>query len=320
MDTVGAWLVYRTSKRLEKDNATVDIIDVSKTHAFLLEQVRKNDAPCEVEPRNDNYLYSQINDIGKATVYLCAEFLRLLSYLGLVTATLAKSLVHPGRIRWISLVYHMEQVGWRAMPIIGLMSFLIGIVIAQQGEFQLRQFGAQIFVVDLVGVTILREIGILLTAILIAGRSGSAFTAQIGSMVLNEEVDAMRTLGLDPVELLVIPRLLALIIMLPVLTFFADLMGLFGGGLYAWWGLDISPGTYIQRVNESVGVETFLVGMLKAPVFAAIIAICGCFEGMSVRGSSESVGHRTTRSVVEAIFLVIIFDALFSIFFTNIGM
>jgi phospholipid/cholesterol/gamma-HCH transport system permease protein len=246
--------------------------------------------------------------------------LRLINYLGLVTSTLFYDLRHPKRLRWISMVYHMEQVGWKAMPIVGMMSFLIGVVIAQQGEFQLKQFGAQIFVVNLVSISILREIGILLTAIMVAGRSGSAFTAQLGSMVLHEEIDAMRTLGLNPIEILVVPRLLALLIMMPLLTFYADLMGLLGGGFYAWFWLNISPDSFIERVNQSIELKTFAVGMIKAPIFAAVIAICGCFEGMSVKGSAESVGRRTTRSVVESIFLVIIFDALFSIFFSEIDL
>ena len=192
-------------------------------------------------------------------------------------------------------------------------------VLAYQGATQLQQFGAEVFVVDLVAISVLREIGILLTAIIIAGRSGSAFTAQIGSMKVNEEVDAMRTLGLDPIEVLVLPRVLALLITLPLLTFIADLMGLLGGGLMAWVTLDISPAVFIERLNQSVSLWSFFVGLIKAPVFAFIIAMIGCFEGLKVVGSAESVGQRTTRAVVEAIFLVIVFDAIFSIFFAFVG-
>lgn len=320
LDTAGAWLLHRTIKQLEDGGASVDLRGATETQDSLLKEIAANDVPCIVEPKRHSNLHQEVEDIGRATVVIGQEFFRLVSFLGLVAATFARNIIHPRRLRWTSLFYHMEQVGWKATPIIGLMSFLLGIVIAQQGEFQLKQFGAQIFVVNLVAISILREIGILLTAILVAGRSGSAFTAQLGSMTLNEEIDAMRTLGLDPIELLVVPRLLALVIMLPLLTFFADLMGLIGGGLYAWFALNISPATFAERVNQSIELGTFMVGIIKAPVFGAIIAVCGCFEGMSVKGSAESVGQHTTRSVVEAIFLVIIFDALFSIFFTTIGL
>lgn len=320
MDTTGAWLLHRTIKALKAAGASVDITGLSADQQFLLDQVTANDVPSPPPPKGPSTFVEQVETLGRATHVIWQELLRLVNYLGLVTTTLFYDLAHPRRLRWTSIVYHMEQVGWKAMPIVGMMSFLIGIVIAQQGEFQLQQFGAQIFVVNLVSISILREIGILLTAIMVAGRSGSAFTAQLGSMVLHEELDAMRTLGLDPIELLVVPRLLALVIMLPLLTFYADLMGLVGGGSYAWFGLNISPDSFIERVNLSIDVGTFAVGMIKAPIFAAIIAICGCFEGMSVRGSAESVGQRTTKSVVESIFLVIIFDALFSIFFAEINL
>jgi phospholipid/cholesterol/gamma-HCH transport system permease protein len=222
-------------------------------------------------------------------------------------------------LRLTPLVFHMEKVGLNALPIVGLISFLIGVVLAYQGATQLQKFGAEVFVVDLIGVSVLREIGILLTAIVVAGRSGSAFTAQIGSMKVNEEVDAMRTLGLDPIQVLVIPRTLALVLMLPLLAFFSDIMGLLGGGLMAWSVLDVSPGQFIERLNGSIGMWTFWVGIIKAPVFGLLIALVGCYEGLQVANSAESVGSRTTRSVVESIFLVMIVDAVFSIFFAYIG-
>jgi phospholipid/cholesterol/gamma-HCH transport system permease protein len=320
LDTTGAWLLHRTIKALKESGATVDISGLNADQESLVKEVAAHDVPCIVGSKRHPTWREEVEDIGRATVFIWLELLRLVNYLGLVAETLVYDIAHPKRLRLTSMVYHMEQVGWKAIPIVGLMSFLIGIVIAQQGEFQLKQFGAQIFVVNLVSVSILREIAILLTAIMVAGRSGSAFTAQIGSMVLHEEVDAMRTLGLDPIELLVIPRLLALVIMMPVLTFFADVMGLLGGGVYVWFAMNITPDTFIERVNLSIETGTFMVGMIKAPIFAAIIAICGCFEGMSVKGSAESVGQRTTRSVVESIFLVIVFDALFSIFFSQINL
>jgi phospholipid/cholesterol/gamma-HCH transport system permease protein len=213
----------------------------------------------------------------------------------------------------------MEQVGLNALPIVGLISFLIGIVLAYQGAQTLRQFGAEVFVVDLIGISMLREIGILLTAIVVAGRSGSAFAAAVGSMMVHEEVDAMRTLGLDPMEVLVLPRLLALVLTLPMLAFFSDMMGLLGGGLMSWVVLDITPVVYIERMNNAVGLWTFWVGIIKAPFFGFLIAMVGCLEGFRVSGSAESVGQQTTRAVVTSLFLVIVVDALFSIFFSTVG-
>jgi phospholipid/cholesterol/gamma-HCH transport system permease protein len=210
-------------------------------------------------------------------------------------------------------------VGINALPIVGLLSFLIGVVVAFQGADQLRQFGAEIFTVNLLGVSILRELGVLLTAILIAGRSGSAFTAQIGTMKVNQEVDALQTIGLDPVEVLVVPRVLALMIMLPILVFYANLMGLLGGMVMATTVLDISLTTFLKQLQSAVNLTTFAIGMVKAPVFAFLIALVGCFEGFNVSGSAESVGQKTTASVVEGIFLVIVFDAAFSILFSILG-
>jgi phospholipid/cholesterol/gamma-HCH transport system permease protein len=217
------------------------------------------------------------------------------------------------------LTHHLEQTCVNALPIVGLISFLIGIVMAYQGADQLRRFGAEIFTVDLLAISALREIGILLTAVVVAGRSGSAFTAEIGMMKVNEEVDALRTLGLDPLEVLVLPRLLALMIALPLLAFFADIMALFGGGLMCAFALDISPDQYLSRLSQAIWPRTFWVGIVKAPVFAFVIAMVACYEGLTVDGSAESVGRKTTMSVVVAIFLVIVFDAIFSIVFSSLG-
>jgi len=218
-----------------------------------------------------------------------------------------------------ALVTHIEHTGLNAIPIVALISFLVGVVLAYQGADQLRRFGAQIFTVNLVGISVLREMGILLTAIVVAGRSGSAFTAQIGTMQVNEEVDALRTLGLDPMEILVLPRVLALVISLPLLTFLSDVMGLLGGGLMTVVLVQIDFQQYVALLKAAVNTNHFWVGIIKAPVFAILISLVGCFEGLRVVGSAESVGRLTTRSVVEGIFLVIIFDALFSVLFSVIG-
>ena len=319
LDTIGAWLLYRTQRDLRAAGFQAELRNVSADHLLLIEEVSANDQPCEIEPPRGSPLLNVIRHVGAATADIAAETVELISFLGSIITAAAHVLVRPKRLRFTSLVYHMEEVGLNAIPIVALISFLIGVVLAYQGAIQLRQFGAEVFVVDLVAISILREIGILLTAIIIAGRSGSAFTAQIGSMKVNEEVDAMRTLGLEPIEILVLPRVLALVITLPLLTFVADLMGLLGGGLMAWVTLDISPAVYIERLNQSVGLWSFFIGLIKAPVFAFIIAMIGCFEGLKVVGSAESVGQQTTRAVVEAIFLVIVFDAIFSIFFAFVG-
>jgi phospholipid/cholesterol/gamma-HCH transport system permease protein len=227
--------------------------------------------------------------------------------------------LHPTRLRLTSVVFHMQEAGLNAVPIAALMAFLIGVVLAYMGAVQLRQFGAEIFVVDLIAIAVLRELGILLTAIIVAGRSASAFTASIGSMKMREEIDAMRTIGIDPIETLVLPRIAALIVSLPILVFIGDLTCLFGGALMSMLYLDIGMEVYLQRLHDAINMRHFLVGLVKAPFIALIIGLVGCLEGMSVKGSAESLGAHVTTSVVKAIFLVIVFDALFAIYLTASG-
>ena len=319
MDTAGAWVLHRTIKSLRGQALSVEVTNANPSVAEMLDEVARNDNPCEIAPPSGNAIANCIALIGESAVDIAHETAQLISFLGSIFATLGRTVINPRRLRLIPLVHHMQQVGLNALPIVCLISFLIGVVLAYQGASQLQKFGAEVFVVNLIAISLLREIGILLTAIVIAGRSGSAFTAQIGSMKVNEEIDAMRTLGLDPMEVLVLPRVLALVITLPLLAFFSDIVGLFGGALMAWITLDISPGLFLERLHATLGPWTFWVGIIKAPVFAFIIAMLGCFEGFQVVGSSESVGQKTTRAVVEAIFLVIVVDAIFSIFFAFIG-
>jgi phospholipid/cholesterol/gamma-HCH transport system permease protein len=285
----------------------------------MLEQVAANDRPCEIEPPAVNPLLQILARLGEGTVDALEEGAQVLSFFGHVIVALGRTLLRPGRLRFTSLVHHMEDVGLNALPIVGLISLLIGVVLAYQGASTLKQFGAEIFVVNLIGISILREIGILLTAVVVAGRSGSAFAAAIGSMVIREEVDAMRTLGLDPMEVLVLPRLLALVLTLPMLAFFADMMGLLGGAAMAWIVLDVSPAAFVSRLNDAIVLWTFWTGIIKAPFFGFLIGMIGCLEGMRVRGSAESVGRQTTRAVVTSLFLVIVVDALFSIFYSTVG-
>ncbi len=321
LDTAGAWLILQYQTRHAGSGQKPDIIGASPAQTLLLETVAAALQP--VKARRKRRVQHDAADglaaLGAAVSGVGLRVADSIGFLGLVIASLANTLLRPRRLRLTAVVHHMHQAGINAVPIVALMGFLIGIVLAFQGATQLEQFGAEVFVVDLIAISILRELGILLTAIIVAGRSASAFTASIGSMKMREEIDAMRVLGLDPVELLVLPRVLALVIMLPVLGFIANMAGLFGGGLMAWIDLGISPGQFRTQLLVNTDVSHLLVGMSKAPFFALIIAVVGCHQGMQVKGNTESLGSRTSQSVVMAIFFVIVADALFSIFFAVWG-
>ncbi|HEY4163284.1 MAG TPA: ABC transporter permease [Dongiaceae bacterium] len=319
LDTTGAWLVARTAEAAAARGAEVQWIQPAPEMKPLLERVL-DVPPQEVPPERPRRLFVDwVADIGAATEAIARQALDLIAFFGALIETFARLVARPQRLRWISVIHHIEQTGLNALPIVGMISFLVGVVLAFQGADQLARFGAQIFTINMVGLSVLREMGILLTAIVVAGRSGSAFTAEIGAMQVNEEVDALRVIGLDPMEVLVAPRILALVIALPLLTFFADMMGLLGGGVMSVLLVDVSFGQYWRLLNNAVSLNTFAIGMVKAPVFAFLIALVGCFEGLRVTGSAESVGRLTTRAVVEGIFLVIIFDALFSTLFSYLG-
>lgn len=319
MDTSGAWLLHRLGSRLSALGWAVDMPLGDPRHRSLLAEVRRSAFATPSEPVLPGGLIRLVAGLGKGTIDVAIEGARLLSFFGWTVSTLARSLFSPGRLRLTSLTHHLEQTCLNALPIVGLIAFLIGVVMAYQGADQLKRFGAEIFTVDLVGVSVLREIGILLTAIVVAGRSGSAFTAEIGAMAVNQEIDALKTLGLDVIEVLVLPRMLALMIALPLLAFFADILGLFGGGLMAWLVLGITPGQFLSQLSSAIVPATFWVGIIKAPVFAFLIALVGCYQGLLVSGGADSVGRHTTKSVVIGIFLVIVFDALFSILFSALG-
>jgi phospholipid/cholesterol/gamma-HCH transport system permease protein len=318
LDSTGALLLLRTEHALETRGNRVTIANLLPRFEPLLDQVRARGVaeplPHPIPPHHT--FVGFIARIGRITVALLHRLYEILGFTGLVVVTVARLFRHPRRLRLTATLVQMEVVGLDALPIVGLLSFLIGVVMAYQGADQLRRFGAEIYTVNLLGVSILRELGVLLAAIIIAGRSGSAFTAQIGTMQVNEEIDAMRTLGLDPVEVLVMPRLLGLGLTLPLIVFYADFAGLFGGALMSWLVLDISPPAFLSQLKSAVTVGTLWVGVVKAPFFAAIIALIGCFEGLNVQRSAESVGRLTTQSVVEAIFFVIVTDAAFSVVFS----
>ncbi|MBT5051027.1 MAG: MlaE family lipid ABC transporter permease subunit [Rhodospirillaceae bacterium] len=319
LDTAGALLVRHLHDRIAKTGMPVEMAGTHKEHATLIDRVVTAGGVKPLPTEVYNPLIALVERVGRAACDACTEAADLLYFLGVTTVSTFRSLVRPKRIRIIPVLSHIEHVGLDALPIVGLLSFLIGVVLAYQGADQLRQFGAEIFTVDLLGISIFREMGVLLTAIVIAGRSGSAFAAQIGTMQVNQEIDAMQTLGLDPVDMLVLPRIFALLISMPLLAVFADVMGLMGGGLMVILTLDVSLVQFLERLQNSISVSTYWVGIVKAPVFGFLIALTGCREGLKVTGSAESVGHHTTRAVVISIFLVIVADAFFSILFSRIG-
>lgn len=314
LDTLGAWLLLRARARLEAGGTRVALTAAAEAHLRLLDRVGTA-AVAPPPPERPHPWRALVERTGRGTIQFGYEARDLLAFVGAVTIALARTVAQPRRLRFTSLVSHLEQVGVNALSILGLLSFLIGIVLAYQSIDQLRWFGAELFTVNLLGISVLREIGPLLTAILVAGRSGSAFTAQIGTMQINEEVDAMRTLGLDPLEVLVLPRLLALVVALPLLTFYAEGMAVLGGAIIAMSEIDLSLTQFLTQFRSAIGMNTLWVGLVKTPVFASLIAVVGCFDGLKVGGSAESVGRLTTAAVVESIFLVIVFDAMFSILF-----
>jgi phospholipid/cholesterol/gamma-HCH transport system permease protein len=314
IDTIGAWLVYRLSR---DHGAEIKGADSDATR--LIEQVSASDKPVRMRPDRTPPHIRVLGEIGDATAVAGHTLLGLLGFFGATSIAAWNVIRHPGRFRVNAVVQRFEVVGVSALAIIGLMSFLIGIVIAQQGAVQLRQFGMETFTINLVGRITLRELGVLMTAIMVAGRSGSAFAAQLGTMKLTEEVDAMRTIGVSPQEALVLPRVIATVVLMPLLGFYASIVTIFGGLIWCWIDLGIPPVTFIQRIREVVPLTDLYVGMVKAPVFGAIIAMAGCYQGMQVEANAEEVGLRTTAAVVQAIFLVIVLDAFFAVFFTSIG-
>jgi phospholipid/cholesterol/gamma-HCH transport system permease protein len=270
--------------------------------------------------RGGNSLADAIAAVGESIVAVGGSLKGFVNMMGAVTLAFARVVAHPRQFRFTSMVHQLDNVAWRAVPIILLITFLIGCIIAQQGVFHFRKFGADIYVVDMVGILVLRELGVLIVSIMVAGRSGSAYTAELGAMKMREEIDALRTMGFDPVEVLILPRIVALIIGVPILTFLGSMAALYGGELVCWLYGGISPDVFFQRLKESISLQTFEVGMIKAPFMALVVGVVACVEGMAVKGSSESLGLQTTASVVKSIFLVIVLDGLFAIFFASIGM
>ncbi|HVH38022.1 MAG TPA: MlaE family lipid ABC transporter permease subunit [Sphingomicrobium sp.] len=314
MDTVGAWILYRTVR-----DRGAEITGAKPDARKLIDQVAEFDKPVKVVPDARPGFLRVLDELGGWVSEAGSTLLGLLGFFGATLIGFKNIIKRPKRFRVNAIVQRFDVVGVRALGIIGLMSFLIGIVVAQQGSVQLEQFGAEIYTINLIGRITVRELGTLMTAIMVAGRSGSAFAAQIGTMKITEEIDAMRTIGVSPIEALVIPRVFAAVIMMPLLAFWAMLMSLIGGGIFVWLALGIPPLTYVQRLQEVTPITDLWIGLIKAPVFGLIIALSGCFQGMLVEGNSEEVGTRTTTAVVQSIFLVIVLDAVFAVFFSSIG-
>jgi phospholipid/cholesterol/gamma-HCH transport system permease protein len=315
LDTSGAYLIDRALGALEGNDNPIPIRGEHPSAERLLGEVRRASPAAPPDPVRPPGIIALLDRAGHGAIDAWRELLGTLSFIGETMATMARMVVNPRRIRWTSVVSVMEEAGLDALPIVSFLSFFIGLVIAFIGANLLAMFNASVFTVELVGIGMLREFGVVITAILLAGRTDSAFTAQLGAMKMRQEIDAMRTIGLDPMEALVAPRLLALIVMTPLLTFAATIAGIAGGLIAAWLAMDISPVMFIRRFQDVVPEQHFWVGIVKAPVFAIVVALVGCRQGMLVEGDVVSLGRRTTSSVVQSIFLVILLDAIFAVIY-----
>jgi phospholipid/cholesterol/gamma-HCH transport system permease protein len=320
LDTLGAWLLERLLRHSREQGREADLVGLPSHFRGLLDEVHQVNRRPPTRRAQLNRFLAALDQVGRATVNLKTSLAIFLEMFGALSLALLRVLLRPRSFRFTSAVHHTFRVGWQAVPIIMLITFLIGCIISQQGFFHFRKFGADAYVVDMIGILVLRELGVLIVAIMVAGRSGSSYTAELGSMKMREEIDALRTMGFDPVDVLILPRVIALVIALPILTFIGSMAALYGGGLVAWFYGDMNPSIFIARLQEAISVTHFQVGMIKAPFMALVIGIVACSEGLQVKGSAESLGLQTTTSVVKSIFLVIVLDGLFAVFFASIGM
>jgi phospholipid/cholesterol/gamma-HCH transport system permease protein len=320
LDSAGAWLLLRTRRALQAPDAKAGDLQLPELYRPLLENL---DQPRKSEPHKSRIppgFRGRLYKMGRTTVHTYFQALSILGYLGRVTVETIEAFAKPRHNLRIAAIFHqIEETGINALPIVGLLSFLIGMVIAYQGITQLKQFGAEYLTIDGLGIITLREMGVLMTSIIIAGRSGSAFTAQIGTMRVNQEIDAMQAMGLNTVDTLVLPRIIGLVVALPLLTLYADFMGLMGGAMMCYFDLGTTLPAFLRELQQALHVQTLMVGLVKAPVFAFVIALVGCYEGFQVERNAASVGLLTTRSVVESVFLVIVLDAAFSVMFSVLG-
>jgi phospholipid/cholesterol/gamma-HCH transport system permease protein len=320
LDTFGAWLLERLVRIFSARGCDTNVTGLKDDYRTLvddLQSVKLEDLPARTRGQSIAYAFGSI---GENIVSVGRSLAAMVNMLGALTIAILRVATRPRSFRLTSLVHQLDNVAWRAVPIVLLITFLIGCIIAQQGLFHFRKFGADVYVVDMVGILVLRELGVLIVCIMVAGRSGSAYTAELGSMKMREEIDALQTMGFDSVEVLILPRVIALVIGVPILTFLGSMAALYGGGLVCWLYGGIDPDIFLSRLKEAIALNTFQVGMIKAPFMALVIGVVASVEGMAVKGSAESLGRQTTASVVESIFLVIVMDGIFAIFFASIGM
>lgn len=316
MDTAGAWLLNRWSKRLEAGGLDIKTLNLPAAPDQLFQIIQEKSK--DLQPLKPLPSPGWVEEVGRDTMSQLEEFKGYLAFVGKLSFDGLRVFKNPLRFRWPAIASTINKTGTQALSIIALLSFMIGVVIAYQMGFQLRNYGANVFIVDLLGLSVFREFGPLICAIMVAGRTGSAFTAQLGTMKINQEIDALDTLGITPGEILLLPRFLGLLISLPLLTMWSDIFGILGGMLMANNMLDVSWGDFLIRFQKEIPLRSLWLGLVKAPVFAALIATIGCFQGTEVQGSADSVGVRTTRSVVLSIFFIIITDALFSILYSKL--
>ena len=320
LDTFGAWLIERLKRAFIVRGSNARIIGLSDADRGLMDELQLVNRVPEQDRSTTNRILLALDSLGRGVAQIGWAFVLIAQLLGALTAAALGTIAHPRRLRLTSIVHHLERVGWRAVPIILLSTFMIGAILAQQGIFHFRTFGADVFVVDMVSILVLREVGVLIVCVMVAGRSGSAYTAEIGSMKMREEIDALRTMGLDPIQVLVLPRIIALVIAVPLLTFIGSMAALYGAGLVCWLYGGMAPDIFLERLREAISLQTFAVGMIKAPFMALTIGLVACVEGFEVEGSAASLGLKTTASVVKSIFLVIALDGVFAMFFAGIGM
>ena len=319
-DLAGAYLIDRTFRESEAGETARIAIRGQHVNAMqLLATARASAKALPEKPHRTPGLIGFLERVGRVMAGVGHELIETMDLLGETIVVTGKMIVNPRRIRWVSIVHLMEVAGLNALPIVTILSFFLGLVVAYLGARILADFGATVFTVDLVAFSVLREFAVLVVAILLAGRSGSAFTAEIGAMKMRQEIDAMRVMGIEPMEALVVPRVLAMLIMTPILTFAAMMSGLFGGIIVSWGALDISPAMFIGRMAEVVPEQHFWVGMLKSPFFAIAVSVIACQQGLSVGDDVASLGRRVTSSVVQAIFMVILMDALFALWFLEMN-
>ena len=319
-DTYGAWLLERFIRQRATAGASTQVAALPAHYEDLFTAVHDANRVLPATAPAQHSITAAVERTGKAVAGAGADFLTIVGMLGAVGTAFAETLAKPRTFRLTSAVHQLDRVGLQAVPIIILITFLIGGIIAQQGFFHFRKFGAELYVVDMLGILILREIGVLIVSIMVAGRSGSSYTAELGSMKMREEIDALRTMGLDPIAVLVLPRIIALVLGLTMLTFIGSMAALYGGCIVSWLYGGMSPEIFVARLHEAISTTHFKVGMLKAPFMALVIGVVACAEGFAVKGSAESLGRRTTASVVKSIFLVIVLDGLFAVFFASIDM